>query len=47
MPTNNTIHVISFSPRRYNVPVLLQRNFLLAENGFTIVTENGLKLILG
>jgi hypothetical protein len=46
MSINNVIHVINFSPRKWNVPVALQRDYLITEDNKFITTEDGKKIRL-
>lgn len=46
MSVNNTIHIISFTPRKYTAPVILLRDYLRSENNEFIMTEDGIKIRL-
>jgi hypothetical protein len=43
---NNVIHIISFTPKIYQVPYLLQNKFLITEDEFNVTTEDGEKIRL-
>lgn len=43
---DNTIHIIRFTPRIYQVPYLLRKDYLITEDGFNVVTENDEKIRL-
>lgn len=44
---DNMIHDIIFTPRKYNIPTsLFDRNFLVTENDFLILTEDNKKIRL-
>jgi hypothetical protein len=46
MSVNNTIHIIRFTPRKYVIPVVLLRDYLLLEDGFFLLTEDNKKIRL-
>lgn len=46
MSVNNIIHVINFSPRRWTVPVALQKDYLITEDIKLLTTEDGKKIRL-
>lgn len=46
MSVNNVIHVIRFTPRKYTIPVVLLRDYLLLEDNFFLLTENNEKIRL-
>jgi hypothetical protein len=46
MAINNTIHIINFTPRKWTIPVMLQKDFLITETSDFIITEDGKKIRL-
>jgi len=40
------IHIINMTPRQYQVPEMLERNYLLTEDDFFILTEDNKKIRL-
>lgn len=46
MSSNNVIHKILFTPRRYVLPPSQVKKYLLAEDGRFILTEDGKKIRL-
>jgi len=41
---NNTIHRILFSPKRYVIPDMIKKKFLVTEDVKYIITEDGKKI---
>jgi len=42
--SNNMIHIINMTPRQYAVPAWLERNYLVTEDSFWILTEDNNKI---
>lgn len=43
---NNAIHEIIFTPRQYVYPALMQRDFLITEDDYFLITEDNKKIRL-
>lgn len=46
MSSNNTIHIIRFTPRRYVKPRLLRKIYLVSQSEKYIITQAGKKIRL-
>jgi hypothetical protein len=44
--TNNIIHIIRFTPIKYEVPYLLTNDYLITEDDINVITEDGDKIKL-
>jgi hypothetical protein len=42
--SNNVIHVINLTPKKYVFPAVMAREYLVTENGYFITTEDGKKI---
>lgn len=43
---NNAIHEIIFTPKKYTYPAIMNRNYLVTEDDFFIITEDNKKIRL-
>lgn len=43
---NNVIHIIRFTPKRYDVPYLLTSDYLITEEEDFVITEDNKKIRL-